>query len=109
MGTKEDSRFREPTWWDVKVYCLEVGKAHNGYVVVTMSPNVAERTGKSFSLTVGFWPRGRGASEGYLVGVSEMWPHIDYKTMPAMLMNMIFQLDWKLTENETKAGQRALF
>lgn len=88
------------SWWDVKVYCLEVGKAHNGYVVVTMSPNLPERVSKSFAITVGWYPRARPVADGYLMGVSEYWPHIDFKSMTDLLMKMIYDLDWRLTVAE---------
>lgn len=109
MATKEESRYRSSTWWDVKQYCLEVGKAHNGYCMVQMSPNVTDRTGKAFSVTLAWYPKGREASEGYLVGVSEMWPHIDFKVLPDMLMKMCFNLDFKLTEREVEAKRKAFF
>jgi len=109
MATKLDQRSRSATWWDVKIYCLEVGKGHNGYVSIQMSPNVPERAGKAFSVTVAWWPKSRPVSTGYLIGVSENWPHVDYSAMPDLLMNLIYQLDWKLTEREHTAERQAAF
>lgn len=109
MATKLAERSHGSTWWDVKVYCLEVGKAHNGYVVVTMSPNLPERVGKAFSISVGWYPRTRSVEDGYTLGVSEYWPHVDYKSMTDLLMNLIYQLDWKLTDREFKSIKQARF
>jgi hypothetical protein len=109
MPTKEDQRSRSATWWDVKVYCLEVGKAHNGYVSIIASPNVPERVGKAFSWTVAWWPQNRPVSTGYLIGVSEQYPHVDHAAVTDLLMKMIFNLDWKLTEREHTAERQASF
>lgn len=109
MATKQESKYRTSTWWDVKVYCLEVGKAHNGYCIVHFSPNLPERAGKAFSVQVCWYPRGRGPSEGYLVAVSDTWPHIDHAAMTDLLMRLIYDLDAKLTRWEQEAKQGALF
>jgi len=109
MGTKEEAKYRSSTWWDIKVYCLEVGKAHNGYVVFMMSPNVTERVSKAFAITVGWFPRGRGPSEGYLMGISEYWPHTDFRTVTDLYMWMLYRLDAKLTDWEKEKLTQSRF
>jgi hypothetical protein len=109
MATKEEQRYRSATWWDVRVYCLEVGKAHNGYVTFIASPNTPERTNHALVWTAAWWPRGRAPSEGYTVGVTGYFPCNDYKTVPDLLMNMIYQLDWKLTEREASKLRQSAF
>lgn len=109
MPTKESSRYRSATWWDVKVYALEVGKAHNGYVGIQTSFNVPERIGKACHWTVCWWPKNRPISEGYLLGVGQHWPHVDHTTVTDMVMAMIFELDFKLTERERAAERQTQF
>lgn len=109
MPTKEESRYRSSSWWDVKVYCLEVSKAHNGYCVVHASPNMPERVNKAMCWQVCWYPRGRAVSEGYQLAVSDYWPHTDYKVVTDLLMKLIYDLDWRLTDRQVRAEQAAMF
>lgn len=109
MPTKESSRLRSSSWWDVKVYCLEVGKAHNGYCIVQFSPNLPEKVKACGHWQVCFYPRGRSVEQGYKVARGYQWPHGDFATVPDLLMKAIYDLDWALTDGQVRAEQQANF
>lgn len=109
MPTKEGMRYRSSSWWDVKVYCLEVGKAHNGYVLVHTSFNLPERVKKVAYWKVCFWPAGRSVEKGYTVAVGEYMPHTDYTSVTDLLMRLCYDLDAKLTQAERDMARQQSF
>jgi hypothetical protein len=109
MPTKEEQKYRSSTWWDVRVYCLEVGKAHNGYCVVHSSPNLPEKVKKSFYWSVNFYPYGRSVSEGYRMSCGDYMPHVDYAAVTDLLMFLIYTLDNRLTEEERRKLTQSRF
>ena len=106
--TRHD-RNQEVSWWDVQIHMKEVGKAHNGRLIVSMTADMSERTGKALCVAVQFWPKGRSADKGFLTQKWLMWPHIDFKTMPAMLLYLSLTLDYELSQRERSSEEQAHF
>lgn len=109
MATKEDQRYLTSTWWDVKVYCLEVGKAHNGYVVVSAHFDLPDRVRKTALWGVYYWPKGWAVAKGYTAAVTEYMPHTDYKAVTDLVMRMCYDLDAMLTRREREALAQSSF
>jgi len=106
--TRHD-RNQEVSWWDVQIHMKEVGKAHNGRLIVSMTADMSERTGKALCVAVQFWPKSRPADKGFLTQKWLMWPHIDFKTMPAMLLYLSLTLDYELSQRERSSEEQAHF
>lgn len=109
MATKQSEQYRSSTWFDVRVYCGEVGKAHNGYVVVHASPNLPDKVKKTFYWSVCFYPRGRSVAEGYTASRGEYMPNVDFVSVTDLLMFLCYQLDNDLTSRRRKAETQARF
>lgn len=109
MATRQEERYLSATWWDVKVYCLEFGKAHNGYVSITAHFDLPDKVKKTALWQVNFWPRGRAVAEGSTWGVHDYMPHIDHVTVPDLLLRLIYDLDAKMTAAAQKKERQAHF
>lgn len=99
----------EPRWLDIHDYLEEVGRAHNGYCYIRMNPHVPVRSRAYLQVSIEFWPKGRQWKEGYTVQVFELWPHVDFRSMTAMLFKLVFELDFKLTQRAAEAEAQAHF
>jgi hypothetical protein len=108
MVTKYADR-GEPRWLDIADYLNEVGKAHNGFLKVRMGADVPVRSGKYLYVAVEFWPKGRPVTQGFRTQVHEQWPHTDYRSMTALLLKLILELDFKLTQEMTEVLTQAHF
>ena len=99
----------EPRWVDIADYMNEVGRAHNGYLKTRMGADMPARGGKYLYVAVEFWPKGRPVEHGFRTQVYEYWPHTDFRSMTALLLKLILELDFKLTQELTKVVTQAHF
>lgn len=99
----------EPRWLDIADYMNEVGKAHNGYLRVRMGSDVPLRSGMYLFVAVEFWPKGRPVAQGFKTQAHHRWPSSDFKSMTALLLKLVLDLDFKLTQEQFKAEEQAHF
>lgn len=107
---QEDRTQTGPSWNDVQEHLRELGKTHHRAcrVELNLLPDTAGRTTFGLWVRVVAWER----SEGRLLGERAKggrWPTSEHKTMPGMLLKLIHQLDFELTERKEKAERQAAF
>lgn len=109
MGTPESQREWGPSWGDVKQWITDVSKAHNRPVRVKIEV-IQPRTGPSvLYVAVVSYSRNKQGDEIPNTARGHQWPSGDWRTMPAMLLALIAQLDDALTDYETTAARQASF
>jgi len=99
----------EPRWLDVADYLNEVGRAHGGYLKVRMGADMPVKGGKYLYVAIEWWPKDRPVAQGFATQVYQTWPHTDYKSMTALLVKLILELDFKLTQEQHKRVTQAHF
>lgn len=106
--TKDDGGYG-PSWQDVKRDMDVVSKAHNKSIWVQMGRTSSpDRGGNLYFRVVATGPldkKGNRTEEG----LGHVWPAGDWKTVPAMLLALLWQLDHRLTEKMTEAERQATF
>ena len=98
-----------PRWVDVADYGHEVGKAHNGYIRVYYNLDVPTRSPGYMQVYVEYWPKSQEGPKCFTAQKYHYWPHIDFKTMPAMLVKLILDLDFELTQRQVAVETQARF
>jgi len=107
--TKEHLQEYGPSWRDVHVAIKQLADDHQKAVYVlcgrTVGQNAPERL---FFRVVAERIGGAGQMEGQTAR-GHTWPANEWKTVPAMLLALIHQLDFALTEAREKAEREAAF
>lgn len=107
---EDDRKETGPSWWDVRRAQLELRKSWGGSCVVELT--AVEPTGKpgdkALCIRVTHQARADGRPGAAMVA-SSYWPNIDHKTMPGLLLKLLWDLDWKLTEAKNIAERQTAF
>lgn len=107
--TKEHLQEYGPSWRDVHVAIRNLAEAHQKAVYVLCGRTVGvNKPEKLFFRVVAERIGSAGQMEGQTSRGHE-WPANDWKTVPAMLLALIHQLDWALTEASEQAAKQAGF
>jgi hypothetical protein len=107
---KQDRSETGPSWNDVQEYLRDLSKTHSKPVLVEICllPDNHGRT------TYGLWVRVvvyATAPGGQRVerAKGSKWPHVDHRTMPALLLKLAHDLDWELEMLGLEALAQATF
>jgi len=107
--TKEHLKEYGPSWSDVRVAIGELAKDHDKAVFVLCGRTVAANAPeKLFFRVVAERIGASGQMEGQTAR-GHTWPANSWSTVPAMLLALIHELDFALTEARAKAEEQAPF
>lgn len=107
--TKEHLREYGPSWRDVHVVMKELADAHQKAVYVLCGRTAGQnQPEKLFFRVVAERVGAAGVMEGQTAR-GHIWPANEWKTVPAMLLALLHQLDWALTEAREAAEKQAPF
>lgn len=107
--TKEHLKEYGPSWRDVHIAIRELANDHQKAVYVLCGRTVGvNEPEKLFFRVVAERVGGAGQVEGQTAR-GHTWPANSWTTVPAMLLALIHELDFALTEAREKAEQAAPF
>lgn len=109
MSVRDNEREWGPSWGDVKQHLEELSRAHNRSVKVNIDV-IKPRSGPSLLyVSVTTYTLDRNGDMLPNTARGHQWPSDGWKTMPAMILALIFKLDGLLTDYERAAEQQAEF
>lgn len=109
MGTPESQREYGPSWADVREHILEVRKAHNKPITVQMSVVDFPKASPYLYIQVQSYFVDAAGKHQPGTAKGHQWPAGDWRSMPAMILALLFQLDEALTDWEKVAERQAQF
>jgi len=109
MGTPDNQREYGPSWGDVREHILEVRKAHNRPITIELAVNDLPAAPPYLFVTVVSWDITSGPTHVKSTAKSHQWPSGDWKSMPAMILALLFQLDEALTDWERVRTRQSSF
>lgn len=109
MGTPENQKEYGPSWYDVKNHILEVRKAHNRPITIELSVVETGKRPPYLYLTVVSYDVSDPNKHVRSTATGHEWPSGDWKTMPAMILALLFMLDEKLTDYEALKARQSAF
>lgn len=89
-----------PGWHDVRVMMMEVGAAHDVRVDVHMTAAVGANRSNDVVWSVRAWRWGAWGEGKPLHYASGIYPGGAWKTVPALLYNLLHRLDSEMTQAE---------
>lgn len=109
-ASEDDRKVTGPSWWDVQRAQLAIRKDWGGSCTIEMSAAEPVNGKLPYALHVRVTHHARSEGKwGAETSTASPWPHSDHKTMPGMLLKLLWDLDWKLTEKKDTAEQQAAF
>jgi hypothetical protein len=98
-----------PSWNDVLVAMEELERATGRLVSVEVCRTASTTRPSRPYFRVVARERARGRAPAGEKGAGYPWPHIDYRTVPAMLLHLLHTLDRALLEAEKAEARQASF
>jgi len=100
MGTPENQKEHGPSWADVRAHILEVRTTHDRPLEIKIAVVDFPRTSPYLYVSVVSYERDAAGRPFPSTAVGHQWPSGDWKSMPAMILALIWKLDDKLTDYE---------
>jgi hypothetical protein len=109
-STDDDRKQTGPSWWDVSTAQTELRASWGGSCTIEMTAGDAGHGKRPYALHIRVTHHARSDGKwGAETVTSSPWPNIDHKTMPGLLLKLLWDLDWKLTEKRDQAARQAKF
>lgn len=110
MATAVRGADHGPTWEDVRLMMQEVGAAADKRLDVHMTAAQGVNRAESCVWTVRAWVWGQWGEGNPYAFESGLWPTGEFKSVPALLYNLLHRLDSKLeqriSDEKRKRGPR---
>lgn len=112
MGLENDGK-QHVSYNDVRSWADETERDYHCHITFEWYPMKRKDGSRVWSIRcIAKW-KGKGAEVVGELGVSHEWPCNDYKTPPALMLRLLYDLDYKLTErlialDKAREGQRRL-
>lgn len=96
-------------WSDVHDWARDLRTDTGRMVLFHITPNFTSLGKEKFTVTAVLTKKLTNVWTTQDVVVSEPWPNIGYKSVPAMLMGMLWNLRVEWEKRESEAGRQASF
>ncbi len=87
-----------PEWTDVAMLMSAIGSLHGCEVVIAITAATQGHNGQLLTLVEAHFDLLPGSSLPQVIGVTGMWPDNGNKTFPGHCYNLVFQLDYRISQ-----------
>jgi len=98
-----------PSWYDVLEHLENLRLVTGRYAVVELTETAGKGVEGKLYVRVVSWSGWNGGTRVGEVGRGSVWPHTDHKTMPALILKLIYDLDSHFAREEREALRQAKF
>lgn len=98
-----------PSWYDITIAIAEHTKAHGRGVLITAYTTCGTRSRDAICwrvASVRLLQRSPGDDDTVIL---TYWPNVDFRTVPAMLLEALHRLDWQRTQLAEESERQAAF